>query len=130
MTTKILWFTKHNPTNEQITALEDIYNDRIEIVHTSFKALSGIQIKDLMKQTGCTEVMAVLPGPKMSELVSTGVKPIRAVMKRTIANGTTVFVFDHFERITACNITTEPLTKKSTQKGEKNYVPRRNRVNI
>lgn len=110
MTTKrILWFSRHEPQQKQVEDLHEIFGD-IEIIQESKSVSSAKEVVEIMKLHGCDEVVAVLPMHLYAELLSFGIKPLKAIMKRIIKENDSVeFIHDHFERILKVEVMTERL---------------------
>ena len=123
---KVLWFSRHTMSPDQLHALEDRLGD-IEItqisgtapnVHVPFEDSSGVEqppLKELIQSFDV--VAAVLPVHlKQQILPFCGDKPlIEALNRRTIIKGydgeedKVEFVFDGWQRIREVKIVTEPF---------------------
>lgn len=78
MTTRVLWMSRHRPTSRQIADLRRIFGN-VDIILRPISVRSPSDIVELMRQTRCTEVVAVLPILDVMGLVSIGIKPLLAV---------------------------------------------------
>lgn len=108
---KILWLSRHEPQNEQIAELLQVFGE-VEIVQVAKNIQSGNDVLQLMQDTGADEVVAVLPIPLLQEVLRLGVRPLKAVMKRTLhEDRPATFEHDHFERIERIEVVTTPLIK-------------------
>ena len=106
---RVLWLSRHAPTEEQTQELERILGP-CEIVQVSRTVNSGKEVKDLLRENQCDEIVAVLPLNILQQVISQGIQPIRAVMSRELKeNGEAVFHFQHFERVLEVTVRTERL---------------------
>jgi hypothetical protein len=98
---KVLWLSRHAPTNEQLSELERIFNGKFDgAEQVSVTISKGEEVAQLMKAYGCREVVAVLPIDLIQQVTDLGIKPLRAVMERKFDNyGNARFLFSHFERV-------------------------------
>lgn len=119
---KILWLSRHNMTNEQITDLKRIYGDGIEIKHHTDTVNSW---KDVIEVGSDCDVFAVvLPPSILADLVNqrNNSKPvIRAIANRVETGNTIVnpatgkeekeFKFVHvgWEKVIKIEVVTEKL---------------------
>ncbi|MFW6001736.1 MAG: hypothetical protein ACOCQD_00190 [archaeon] len=97
---KILWLSRHQPTNEQTRRLNRIFTG-VTIVNHPYSVDSGQEIKNLMEQYNCQEIVAVLPINLIKELTDLGIHPIKAEMERVMDYDdlTVDFKFKRFIRI-------------------------------
>lgn len=109
----MLWLSRHEPQEEQVSELERIFGE-VEITQVS-KTVSGTpEVLNLMQEHGAEELVAVLPIGLIAELTEKGVHPIRAVMKRELnEKGEAIFSHDHFERIMQIGIISHPLEEEA-----------------
>jgi len=77
----VLWLSRHDPTEQQITELEEKLGKPLQIFQIDKRVATVSEIIELMNRYMCTEIVAVLPISMLSQLLKQGVKPIRAVMK-------------------------------------------------
>lgn len=106
----ILWLSRHAPTSKQMTELKKIFGNKIKIRQVSTTISSGEEVLALMKLYDCQEVVAVLPINLLEQIVTLGVKPIRAVMDRKFRkDGKAEFIFSHFERVEKIEVDTKLL---------------------
>ncbi len=119
---KILWLSRHNMTNEQITDLKRIYGDGIEIKHHTDTVNSW---KDVVEVGSDCDVLAVvLPPAILADLVNprNNTKPVIRAIANRVETGNTVinpatgkeekeFLFVHagWERILKIEVVTERL---------------------
>lgn len=119
---KILWLSRHNMTNEQITDLKRIYGDDIEIKHHTDTVNSW---KDVVEVgSDCNVLAVVLPPAILADLVNprNNMKPvIRAIANRVETGNTIVnpatgkeekefkFVHAGWEKIIKIEVITERL---------------------
>lgn len=109
MVKKILWLSRHSPTEKQYRELERIFDD-IEVVVKMIEVKGAHEVKKLIAQVNADEIVAVLPNHILEELVSLGIQPIRAIMDRQMqANGTAQFTHIKFVRVLDMKIETEEL---------------------
>ncbi|MCL6442103.1 MAG: hypothetical protein K6T83_01330 [Alicyclobacillus sp.] len=115
---RVLWWSRHPPTEGQITVLEQrLAPERgVELVQINRSAQSAKEIVNTFLAVGADEMVVVLPldilAELMMELDSRGltVRPLRAVMDRTVhAGGDVLFCFRRFERILRVEVETCPL---------------------
>lgn len=107
---RVLWISRHKPTNKQITELQKKFGRDTDVCVVSTNIKSGQEVLDLMGRYRCDEVVAVLPVNLIAELTSLGVKPLRAVMKRKFRrDGSAEFNFSHYELIENVNIQSKPV---------------------
>lgn len=107
--TRVLWISRHAPTQPQISELQEAFGP-VDVIQESVTIGKATEVKDLMAQHGATEVVAVLPVNLLAELTRLGIKPIRAVMERQLhADGSVDFVHLRFERVERVEIVTSPL---------------------
>lgn len=106
---RILWISRHPPQETQIKDLELAFG-LVEIVEHAETIKNAKEIQELMAKEDCNDVVAVLPLNLLSDLVKMGIRPIRAIMKRTIdESGEAHFEHDYFERILNIFVETIPL---------------------
>lgn len=116
---KIDWLSRHEPTEIQIRQLVDHFFGssgltemdaasllKIDVISQSFNNVK--EIINVVK--GYDDVVAVLPINLISDLTKSGIKPIRAVMRRNISCSDVTFEHDYFERIIEVKIVSERLT--------------------
>ena len=109
---RILWVSRHYPTDEQHLSLEEIMQERIDFVVCSQSVPDAKVIIPLMKQYECDDVVVVLPLNILSDLCSLGVKPIRARMDRNVKpTGDTTYKHATYERILKADVLFEQLEK-------------------
>lgn len=107
---RVLWLSRHKPTDVQVTELQKKLGLGVEIVPVSTKVESGQEVLDLMGRYYCHDyVVAVLPIELIAEVCSLGVKPLRAVMKRRLLRDGVEFTFSHYEVVEKVVIETRPL---------------------
>jgi len=121
---KVLWLCRHYPKRKQIHELKRIFGEDVEIVQVVEKVSGAGRILELMKEYNCDEVVVNVPDKILSGLLSKGVRPIRAIMQRTInrnyyAHPRAKYTFRHicFERVHKYDVRTERLDKKSKRRG-------------
>jgi len=107
---RILWLSRHAPTEEQINALSEIFGE-VDIIQVSKTVKNAGDVFLLIKEVKADELVAVLPINLIADLTRHGIKPLRAVMSRHIdkETGEVSFTFDHFERVERVDIVTTPL---------------------
>jgi len=106
---RVLWLSRHAPTNEQVDALAQVLGP-IKILQVSKTVSSGKEVKDLLREHQCDEVVAVLPLNILQQVIAQGIQPIRAVMSRELKeNGEAVFHFQHFERVLEVTVKAKKL---------------------
>lgn len=117
---RILWISRHSPTDRQVAVLREKFGD-VEIIQRDVTLNNdprkgAEEVLALMRETHADDVVGVLPVPHLAELTRMGVRPIRAVMSRTptgnvLPNGEREYRFDfeHFERVLEVSVKTEPL---------------------
>jgi len=109
MKKRVLWLSRHAPTEEQTQELERILGP-CEIIQVSKTVNSGKEVKDLMRENQCDELVAVLPLNILQQVIAQGIQPIRAVMQRELKeNGNVEFHFQHFERVLEVTVKTKRL---------------------
>jgi len=107
---KVLWLSRHSAEAAQITELERIFNESVEIIEVSQTVKSGQEVIDLMQSNDCTEAVVVLPPNFLMEVLRGGYEPLRAVMDRNVhEDGSATFTFSYFERVKKVEIITERL---------------------
>jgi len=108
-TTRLLWLSRHYPTEKQQEELGRILGE-YEIVHHKDPVNSVREVVNLIHSYGVDDVFVVLPQYMVEELVKLGVKPIKAQMQRFIdSNGTVHFMHDHFYRVHKMKVIREVL---------------------
>lgn len=106
---RVLWLSRHAPTKEQVKELEKILGI-CEIIQVSKTVNNGKEVKQLMAENKCKELVAVLPLNILQQVISQGIQPIRAVMQRELKeNGEAKFYFQHFERVLEITVKTKKL---------------------
>lgn len=110
--TKILWISRHVPTDTQMEDLRCLFGD-VQVIRISQTFETGGDVAVLAKQHDVDEVMAVLPMQMIAQLIRAGVKPIRAVMRRG-ENESGDITYEHiaFERVLSIEVITKRLYGK------------------
>jgi len=104
---KVLWLSRHAPTTEQVEKLARILGT-CEITQVSQTVKNGKEVKDLLRENNCEELVAVLPLNILQQVISQGIQPIRAMMLREIReDGNAEFRFQHFERVLEVTVKTK-----------------------
>ena len=107
---KVLWLSRHEPDDRQVYELRRLFGDEVEVVQSNPKVRSGREVVKLMKESGCHEVIAVLPVYLLQQICEAGVKPIKSTMDRRLNKfGKAEFIFKYFERIEEVRIITTVL---------------------
>lgn len=108
--TRILWVSRHAPTQPQVDELQQVFGPDVEVIQESITIGKASEVKDLMERYNAAEVVAVLPVHLLAELTRLGIRPIRAVMERQLHNdGSVDFIHQRFERVERVEIVTSPL---------------------
>jgi len=115
---RVLWLSRHAPTEEQCLDLEATLGP-VEIIQHTESVRDAEEVIFLMAEHRCDEVVAVLPLNILADLVKKGIKPIRAVMERRIVKRglsddgeetlEAEFKFKYFERVLKVEVETERL---------------------
>lgn len=106
---RILWLSRHEPQKNQLDELRKKLG-KFELIQKSLTIKDAKQVKEVMEQEGCDEVVAVLPINLLQDLIKLGIRPIRAVMEREFQGGKSVkFTHSHFERVEQIEIKTTPI---------------------
>ena len=106
---RVLWLSRHAPTKGQTEELKRILG-ACEIIQVSKTVNNGKEVKDLMRENQCDELVAVLPLNILQQVISQGIQPIRAVMQREVRDdGSVEFYFQHFERVLEVMVKTKKL---------------------
>jgi len=115
--TRVLWLSRHAPTEEQCLDLEATLGP-VEIIQHTESVRDAEEVIFLMAEHKCNEIVAVLPLNILADLVKRGIKPIRAVMERKVirkglSDGEETleaeFKFKYFERVLKVEVETERL---------------------
>jgi len=107
--TRVLWISRHAPTDQQIQELQQVFGP-VDVIQESVTIGKATEVKDLMERHAATEVVAVLPVNLLADLTRLGIRPIRAVMERQLHDdGSVDFVHQRFERVERVEIVTSPL---------------------
>jgi hypothetical protein len=94
---------------DQYRELERIFGD-IEVVVKMVEIKAAQEVKDLIEKVDATEIVVVLPNRLIEDLISLGVKPIRALMDRQMqGDGIAKFTHSKFVRVTDMKIEMEEL---------------------
>ena len=121
--TRIVWFSRHQPTERQRTELESIFGADVALEHDS-RAFDGADdIVTRFKLSGASELIVVAPDAVIRAIVRRGIRPLHARMelcsRRNPEREVTIDSrygkprhYRHvcFERITHADFQTEPLT--------------------
>lgn len=78
--TRLLWLSRHKPTSLQVADLQDIFGEDMEIIRKAITVHSPHDVRRLMRENNCTEVMVVLPVHVLVDLLSIGIKPVISIM--------------------------------------------------
>ena len=108
---KVLWLSRHAPTTEQVEKLAQVLEPcDVNVIQVSKTVKNGKEVKDLLRENKCNEVVAVLPLNILQQVISQGIQPIRAVMLREIReDGNAEFRFQHFERVLEVTVRTKMM---------------------
>ena len=113
---KILWVSRHSPFQKQIEELKRKFGADLELIKVSTKIRDPYEIKQLMEEYECDDVVAVVPLSMRARLTSIGINPIKAVMSRKVighVNGQfeeeVVWEHENFERVLNVKEVTCPL---------------------
>jgi hypothetical protein len=112
---KIIWFSRHEPIQKQITELKRIFGSDVEIILDSNPFSNADDVANRFKRSGAEEMVVVAPLSVIIELIKRGIRPLYAEMKLVQGNEYDVtvngrkFVFDRFVRITAIEVKKEEL---------------------
>ena len=87
---KILWVSRHIPSQEQIDELDKLGFSEI-VVHKQ-RVDTAEKVVSLMRKKKADDVMVVCPWDMLKDLLTLGIKPIKSVMKNKAR-------FVRFERI-------------------------------
>lgn len=106
---KILWLSRHSPNNKQVEELEQKFGD-VDLFHVSTTINHPNEVKQLMEEFKCDEIVTVIPLSIIAKLTGMGIRPIRAIMSRELDNkNVPVFKHERFERIKNVVVVSEPL---------------------
>jgi hypothetical protein len=109
MNNKLLWLSRHPPTEQQIGELRR-FNTTIEIKQIAKSFNNAKEIVDLVVSEKADTIVAVLPVNLLADLVKFNIHPIRAVMSRHInKEGEAEFTHQYFEVVDEINIQTHKL---------------------
>lgn len=119
---KILWLSRHNMTQEQITDLKRIYGEGIEIKHYTDTVNSWKDVVDI--GSDCDVLAVVLPPAILADLVNprNNNKPVIRAIANRIETGNMIinpatekeekefkFVHAEWERVVKIEVITEKL---------------------
>ena len=108
--TRVLWVSRHSIKQKQREELQQLFG-RVEIVKRNTTISNAEQIKRMMNDLECDEVVPIIPAPIQQRLVNDlGVQCINAVMSKTSRNGSYKFRHNGFERVVR-ERETKPLTQ-------------------
>ncbi|MFW6233118.1 MAG: hypothetical protein ACOC3Z_00475 [Nanoarchaeota archaeon] len=114
---KVLWFSTHFPTQEQVIELEKVLEEKIHIVqfHEKLKLGGGSVIQRMMAINNCKEIVAYkMPDFLMGEIMEYGIKPILADVDILISDtGKKELIFKGFYRVTQMEKRKESVNKKT-----------------
>ena len=106
--TKILWVSRHQPTDNQLEELNDIF-ENYELVIKKTTISKAQDIVDLMEKHNCTEVMPVVPHAIRRQLANEhGVKYIFAETMKMNRNGKPQYHHLKFHRVLSEQELAEP----------------------
>ena len=109
MYNKILWLSRHAPTDQQTGELKR-FNPLLEIKQIAKTFDNAKEIVDLLVSEKADTVVAVLPINLMADLMKFNIHPIRAVMSRRINKlGEAEFTHQYFEVVDEISIQTHKL---------------------
>ena len=119
---KILWLSRHNMTNEQITDLRRIYGEDIEIKHYTNTVNSWKDVAEIGED--CDVLAVVLPPAILADLTNprNNTKPVIRAIANRIETGNTIvnpatgkeekefkFVHAGWEKVIKIEVITERL---------------------
>ncbi len=110
--TKILWFSRHQMTEDQIKDLKRIYDDDIAINQIN-KTIS--HVSEIKEEIDNADVIAIVASIQLQQefLQAAGGKPVISCKNKRIVdtddNTKVTFVFDGWYRIVKIEVVTEDL---------------------
>ena len=110
---RILWVSRHAPTEEQTSELSRILNDTtIVITRYENTVKKAEEIVQKFKNGHFDDIVVVLPTKMIGRLCTEGIHPIEAVHEVTSVSstGTRTFKFIRFDRIYSVKIKKSRLT--------------------
>ncbi len=106
---KILWVSRHTPTNVQLKELQYVFGNDLVVVQENQIIKNVGALINRYKQEEYDAMVVVLPVEMIQTLVENGIQPIKAVRYREKDDSGYTFTHHHFERITNVIIASEPL---------------------
>lgn len=115
--TRIYWLSRHAPLPAQIEELGRVFGE-VALVEDRRPFGTAEEMLGRYRQSGCSEMVVVLPESMLRRLVEVGLKPLRAKMRevdsftdpdRETTAKHQVWRFEHFERVVRYEFITEPL---------------------
>lgn len=124
--TRIIWFSRHQPTERQRTQLQSIFG-QISLEHDTHAFDNAAEVVARFKASGADEMVIVAPDAVLRAIIRCGINPIHARMEQVTSRhperevtirprlGRPRF-YRHvrFERVKAAELTTEPLQQNAT----------------
>jgi hypothetical protein len=113
----VVWFSKHQPTRRQRTAMRELFGPQVRILRDRRPFDDAQQVVTRFRRVGADEMVIVAPLAVIRHIVMQGIHPIWAEMRICKAThphcevhiNNRHYRFSRFARITGLTITTEPI---------------------